>query len=106
MQKILKVNTLSELSMDIYDYDNCIKDKQTADEIIQVLKDNLSAVYTYIECLDDLGVIEKLNNTRAEELRSSIDLYQIGDTINLLSEMKVEPENPEDDEEYLVIPFF
>lgn len=107
MKNILKVKTLSKLSVDIYQDDNCIKDVKTANEIIKFLQDNLSKVYKFIETIDENDVVDAYGDLSINRLRDGFDLYQIGDVINLLDSMEVQPENPEEDRDNLMIlPFF
>ena len=89
MKYELIVKDLKKLSNDIYQDENCIDDEKMANEIIKVMIDNLMQIYKLVDKLDELDFLEKMNNTKLYEIRDEIDLYQLGDTMNLLSKINI-----------------
>lgn len=101
MKNILQVETLSKLSMDIYQADNCIKDEKMADEILESMIEQLQAISEFVEWLDENDSLTIINRNTPFDLREKFDLYQIGDVINLLDSMKVKALQKDDEEVYL-----
>ncbi len=101
MKNILQVETLSKLSMDIYQNDSCIKDEKMADEILESMIEQLEAITKFVETLDENDVVDAYGDLKINRLRDEVDLYQIGDVINLLDSMKVKALHKDEEEDYL-----
>lgn len=89
MKYNLIVKDLKKLSNDIYQDENCIDDEKMANEIVNNMVANLVQIYKLIDKLDDLDFLEKMNNTKLYEIRNEIDLYQLGDIMNLLNVINI-----------------
>ena len=101
MKNILQVETLSKLSMDIYQNDSCIKDEKMANEILESMIEQLGIIAKFMEWIDFNDFINDINDNHLSNLWDEIDLYQIGDVINLLDSMKVKALNKDEQEDYL-----
>ena len=73
----LKVKDLEQLSYNIYQDEFSLDTEEMANECLQSLNENLKKVYDFI----------LHNEEQANE--KGIDLYQIGDIINLLDTIKI-----------------
>lgn len=73
----LKVKDLEQLSYNIYQDEFAIDTEEMANECLQSLNENLKKVYDFI----------LHNEEQANE--KDIDLYQVGDIINLLDTIKI-----------------
>ncbi len=86
----LVVSDLKDFSKKIYQDENCINDYKMANEIIEELKNNLSKVYDFLDNIYDIVENEEIENKIEEYLiEKEIDVYQVGDTINLLDNIKI-----------------
>ena len=66
---------LEDLSKTLYNDPYAVDTKKMARELIKALNDNLKALYQQLEDRDDFD---------------GVDLYQVGDLINLLDGLKIE----------------
>lgn len=69
------LTNLEDLSKTLYNDPHAVDTKKMARELIKALNDNLKALYQQIEDRDDFD---------------GVDLYQVGDLINLLDGLKIE----------------
>lgn len=88
----LMIKSLEKLSNDIYDNDSCIDSEEMANGIIESMAEQLHYVYALIERLDEEEHLENINDIEVHKARNEIDLYQIGDIINLLNTIKIKKE--------------
>ena len=88
MKLLTKLDTLSNV---LYQHAGAIDSEKMAREIITALNDNLKKAYKLIDKLDEGGYFDdEINNRFICELRATLDLYQVGDVINLLDGLKIE----------------
>lgn len=69
------LTNLEDLSKTLYNDPYAVDTKKMARELIKALNDNLKALYQQLEDRDDFD---------------GVDLYQVGDLINLLDGLKIE----------------
>lgn len=89
MKNKLIVESLDKLSFDLYGNAYEIDSEDFANKLISNLSINLQKAYDLIDMLD----IENYFNDETKEVtkvRSEVDLYQIGDVVNLLNSIEVE----------------
>lgn len=89
MKNKLVVESLDKLSVDLYDNEYEIDSEDFANELISNLAINLQKAYDLIDMLDNGGYFDD-ETKKVTQIRSEVDLYQIGDVINLLNKMEVE----------------
>ena len=85
----LIVRNLERLSLDIYQDTNCIDSEKEANEILGYMIENLNQIYELLNHLDGLDFLEKMNNNKLYEVWDKIDVYQLGDTLNLLERTNI-----------------
>lgn len=82
---------LEDFSKILYDDPHAVDTKKMARELIKTLNDNLKNAYKLIDKLDEGGYFDdEINNRFIYDLRATLDLYQVGDVINLLDGLKIE----------------
>lgn len=69
------LTNLEDLSKTLYNDPYAVDTKKMARELIKALNDNLKALYQQLEDRDDFD---------------GVDVYQVGDVINLLDGLKIE----------------
>lgn len=83
----LVVNDLKKFSKMLYDNENNVDNYKMANDIIKELNNNLKDIYNFLEDLDN--IIEDTNERNKIELYNNIDIYLLGDIINLLDNIKI-----------------
>ena len=83
----LVVSDLKHFSKMLYDNENNIYDYKMANDILKELNNNLKEIYSFLEDLDN--IIEDTNERDKIELYNNIDIYLLGDTINLLDNIVI-----------------
>lgn len=89
MKYNLIVKDLKKLSNDIYQNEDCIDDEKMANEILESMIEQLGNVVKFMECIDCNDFIEDINDNHLSNLRDEIDLYQLGDIMNLLDVINI-----------------
>lgn len=91
MKNKLVVESLDKLSVDLYDNEYEIDSEQFANELLTYLAINLQKAYDLICMLDSEGYFDD-ETKKVTQVRNEVDLYQIGDVVNLLNSIEVEEE--------------
>ena len=85
------LTNLNELSEALYQDPHAVDSAESARELIKALNDNLKNAYKLIDKLDEGGYFDdEINNRFIYDLRATLDLYQVGDVINLLDAVQLE----------------
>ena len=84
----LIVKSLDKLSFDLYGNAYEIDSEDFANELISNLSINLQKAYDLIDMLDVEGYFED-ETKEVTQARNEVDLYQIGDVVNLLNSIEV-----------------
>lgn len=85
----LIVKDLKKLSNNIYQNESCINNEKMANEILESMIEQLSNVVKFMEWIDCNDFIEDINDNHLSNLRDEIDLYQLGDIMNLLDVINI-----------------
>lgn len=89
MKYNLIVKDLKKLSNDIYQDENCIDDEKMANEILECMIKQLGIIVEFMEWIDFNDFIEDLNDNHLSNLWNEIDVYQLGDIMNLLNVVNI-----------------
>lgn len=89
MKYDLIVKDLKKLSNDIYQNEDCIDDEKMANEILECMIKQLGNVVEFMEWIDFNGFIDDINDNHLSNVWDEIDLYQLGDIMNLLNVINV-----------------
>lgn len=89
MKYNLIVKDLKKLSNDIYQNEDCIDNEKMANEILESMIEQLGNVVKFMEWIDCNDFIEDINDNHLSNLRDEIDLYQLGDIMNLLDVINI-----------------
>lgn len=89
MKYELIVKDLKKLSDDIYQNEDCIDNEKMANEILESMIEQLGNVVKFMEWIDSNDFIEDINDNHLSNLRDEIDLYQLGDIMNLLDVINI-----------------